>query len=111
MNVTTLRRTSLGVSALAIIGMGTLTVACTPRTQQPTQPDETSLTGPTALPTEKDLRTNVTRTGMSAAPPIHPGGNVPCGFGPAGGAGCHTHRSGGDGGYGGGSDGGGGGGD
>ena len=40
-------------------------------------------------PTEKAVRTNVTRGPDAAAPPAH-GGNaaVPCGFGPQGGQGC-----------------------
>lgn len=96
-----LRRASLLIGTLAIITMGTVTVACTPRTEKPADPGASEI-----APTEKNVRTNVTRTGMSAAPPVV-GGSRPCGYGPSGGAGCQHHR----GGYGGdGGDGGGGGG-
>lgn len=91
--------------------MGTITVACTPRTEQPAQPSETSATDLNVAPTEKGLRTNVTRSPMSAAPPVHAGGSAPCGFGSAGGGPCHHRHGGGYGEGGGGSDGGGGGGD
>lgn len=97
----TLRRASLLISALAIVTMGTVTVACTPRTEQPADPSVSEI-----APSEKNVRTNVTRTGMSVAPP-GVGGSRPCGFGPGGGGPCH-HRHGGYGGDGG--DGGGGGG-
>ena len=106
----TLRKVSLLASALAIITMGTVTVACTPRTEQPADPNATQSE---MAPTQKNVRTNVTRTGMSAAPPPM-SDSRPCGFGPGGGASCHRGGYGGyggDGGYGGyGGDGGGGGG-
>jgi hypothetical protein len=76
---------SLWLSALAVLGMGSVTVACS----RPEKPAETppSQSGTPSSPTEKGIRTNVTRSPMSVAPP---GGNgaVPCGFGPAGGGPC-----------------------
>ncbi len=83
----TLRKAALVLGALALIGMGGLTVACSP---QPEKPAETSTTQPSASPTEKALRTNVTRAPAAAVPGTAGGGNaaVPCGFGPAGGAPC-----------------------
>lgn len=82
-----LRKATLVLSALAVIGMGGMTVACSP---QPEKPAETSVTQPTASPTEKAVRTNVTRAPSAAVPGTAGGGNpaVPCGFGPAGGAPC-----------------------
>ena len=59
------RKVALGLSALAIIGMGSITVACSPRTEKPA---ETSVPSPSGTPTEKGLRTNVTRAPISAAP-------------------------------------------
>lgn len=90
MRSTLLRKAALALSALALIGMGSMTVACSPRTEQPA---ETGVTIPS--PTEKVVRTNVTRAPMSATPQSGGGyggygGNaaVPCGFGPSGGAPC-----------------------
>lgn len=106
----TWQRVGLFASALAVVAMGTLTSACTPRTEQPSDSGVTN-TEPVD-PSEKNVQTNVTRAPMSAAPPMHTDAR-PCGFGPAGGGGCVHHRTGG--GYGeggdGGGDGGGGGGD
>jgi hypothetical protein len=83
------RRISIALSALAVVGMGTATVACSPRNEKPA---ETSVNtpAPSATPTEKGMRTNVTRSPMAAVPPGGAGGNgaVPCGFGPAGGGPC-----------------------
>ena len=82
------RKVALGLSALAIIGMGSITVACSPRTEKPA---ETSGPSPSGTPTEKGLRTNVTRAPISAAPNVGGGGGnpaVPCGFGPRGGGPC-----------------------
>ncbi|MEI6253929.1 MAG: hypothetical protein WCP30_14090 [Mycobacteriaceae bacterium] len=87
----TIRRVSLWLSAVAVLGMGSVTVACSPRTEKPA---ETSVApspgGASPSPTEKGVRTNVTRSPMSAVPPG--GGNpaVPCGFGPAGGGPCNN---------------------
>ncbi|MGV0991789.1 MAG: hypothetical protein ACOYB7_05970 [Mycobacterium sp.] len=83
----TKRRIALGLSALAIVGMGSVTVACSPRTEKPA---ETPSTGSTAIPTEKGMQTNITRAPLSVAPPAAGGGNpaVPCGFGPRGGGPC-----------------------
>ena len=85
----TSRRISLLLSALAVIGMGTATVACSPRTEKPAGTSVTN-SAPSAIPTEKGLSTNVTRAPMSVAPQGAGGGNpaVPCGFGPAGGGPC-----------------------
>ena len=85
----TSRRISILLSALAIIGMGTATVACSPRNDKPA---ETSVNtpAPDATPTEKGMRTNVTRSPMAVVPQGGSGANpaVPCGFGPAGGGPC-----------------------
>ena len=87
------RRISLLLSALGVIGMGTATVACSPRNEKPA---ETSVNtpAPSPTPTEKGVRTNVTRTPMAVVPPGAGGGNpaVPCGFGPAGGLQCGNNR-------------------
>jgi hypothetical protein len=85
-----LRKSALLLGALAIVGMGSVTVACSPRTEQPADTSVTTpATDPSGTPTEKNVRTNVTRTPMSAVPPGG-GGNpaIPCGFGPAGGGPC-----------------------
>lgn len=90
MNTTsTKRKIALGLSALAIAGMGSITVACTPRTEKPAEPG-ISESGPSAVPTEKNMQTNVTRAPLSVAPRAGGGGNPakPCGFGPQGGAPC-----------------------
>jgi hypothetical protein len=88
-DIATKRKIALGLSALAIAGMGSITVACSPRTEKPAEPS-VSNTAPPAEPTEKNLQTNVTRAPMSAGPQRGGGGNpaVPCGFGPQGGARC-----------------------
>lgn len=86
---TTTRKIALGLSALAIIGMGGIT-ACSPSTEKPAEPS-VSNTAPSADPTEKNVRTNVTRAPISVAPPVGGGGGnpaKPCGFGPQGGAPC-----------------------
>ena len=96
MHGTTIRRTSLWLSAVAILGMGSVTVACSPRTEKPaeTPPSSTAEPSPGTAepsPTEKGVRTNVTRAPDAVSPG---GGNpaVPCGFGPAGGAPCTRHH-------------------
>lgn len=83
------RKIALGLSALAIIGMGSITVACSPRTEKPA---ETSVPSSTATPTEKGVRSNVTRAPNSVSPG---GGNpaVPCGFGPQGGGPCSNNNN------------------
>lgn len=83
---TPLRRTALLLSALAVISMGGVTVACSPRSEKPAE----TVKVPETAPTEKSVRTNVTRSPMVAVPPGSGSGNaaVPCGFGPAGGAPC-----------------------
>lgn len=88
----TIRRMSLWLSAVAVLGMGSVTVACSPRTEKPAESSVApSQSSASPSPTEKGIRTNVTRSPMSAVPPG--GGNpaVPCGFGPAGGGPC-TNR-------------------
>ena len=87
------RRIALLMSGLSIITLGGATVACSPRTENPAPP-ETSVNTPPVSPTEKDMRTNVTRSPMVAVPGGGAGGNpaVPCGFGPAGGGPC-TNRN------------------
>lgn len=87
------------LSALAIIGMGTMSVACSPRTEKPSDAPNSNTGNPSTgspsanpEPTEKGMRTNVTRSPMSVAP--NGGGNpaVPCGFGPAGGGPCGNNN-------------------
>jgi hypothetical protein len=88
-----LRRYALVLSALAIVGMGSVT-ACSPRHEKPAEPSVTTpSTGPSGTPTEKNVRTNVTRTPMSAVPPGAGNPAVPCGFGPAGGGPCTRNRN------------------
>lgn len=91
------RKIALGLSALAIVGMGSVTVACSPRSEKPAEPTSTVApnsgtpsSGATAVPTEKGMQTNVTRAPISVAPAAGGGGNpaVPCGFGPRGGGPC-----------------------
>lgn len=79
------RKAAVLIGTLALIGMGGVTAACSPA---PEKPAETSVTKPAVSPTEKAVRTNVTRAPSVAVP--QGGGNaaVPCGFGPAGGAPC-----------------------
>lgn len=80
------RKAALLLGALAVIGMGGVTVACSPA---PEKPAETSVNTPDPTPTEKAVRTNVTRAPMSAGPQGgHGNAAVPCGFGPAGGGPC-----------------------
>lgn len=86
----TVKKASLVMGVLAILGMGTVTVACSPRTEKPA---DSSVSNPEPIPTDKVNRTNVTRGPMSASPPVVGGpgyrnGGVPCGYGPQGGAGC-----------------------
>jgi hypothetical protein len=89
----TIRRTSLWLSALAILGMGWGTVACSPRSEKPAETSVTpSQSSASPSPSEKSVRTNVTRSPMSAVPPGVGNGAVPCGFGPAGGGPC-TRRN------------------
>lgn len=94
-----MKRISLLLSAAAIIGMGSVTVACSPRTEKPADTPGSSAPGsntvtPAPEPTEKGMRTNVTRPPMSVSPNGAGGGNaaVPCGFGPAGGLPCSNNR-------------------
>ena len=87
----TRRRAALLLSALAMVCMGSVTVACSPRTEKPAEPSVTT-PGPEATPTEKGIRTNVTRAPMSVAPPVGGNAAVPCGFGPAGGAPCSRNN-------------------
>ena len=91
--IATSRRMSLLLSALAVIAMGTATVACSSRNEKPAETG-VNTPPPSASPTEKGLRTNVTRTPMAVVPPGVGGGNpaVPCGFGPAGGGPCGNNR-------------------
>lgn len=83
---TSLRKGGLMLAALAVIGMGG-SVACSPKHEKPA---ETNVTTPSVSPTEKSVRTNVTRAPAAAVPNTAGGGNaaVPCGFGPSGGAPC-----------------------
>ena len=96
MHCSTIRRMSLGLSALAVLGMGSVTVACSPRNEKPAETSVAPSPSNTApSPTEKGMRTNVTRSPISAVPPGggFGGGNgaVPCGFGPQGGSGCSSN--------------------
>jgi len=84
------RRIALGLGALAIAGMAATTVACTPRHDGPGQSGPAT-GAPNVTPTEKAMRTNVTRTPQVAAPPqgvVLGNAAVPCGFGPRGGGPC-----------------------
>ncbi len=63
MSGTAVRNGSLLLGSLAVVAMGTLTVACSPRSEQPA---ETSVSVPT--PTEKSVRTNVTKSPVSVQP-------------------------------------------
>ncbi len=91
MRAVTPRRVALLIGAVSIVGMGTVTVACSPRTEKPAEPG-VSHPAPTVrpVPTEKAVHTDVTRSPMVAVPPGGHVGNpaVPCGFGPAGGLPC-----------------------
>lgn len=64
---TTLRKTSLLLGALAIVGMGATTVACSSESEKPA---ETSVSNPS--PTEKNVRTNVTKAPSSFGPQSKP---------------------------------------
>lgn len=90
---TTVKRVSLLIGAAAVIGMGGITAGCSPKGEKPA---ETNTPSPTASvsPTEKGVRTNVTRSPMVATPGGGQGGNaaVPCGFGPQGGAPCSNRN-------------------
>lgn len=92
MQGTTIRRTALWVSAFAVLGMGSVTVACSSRPEKPaeTSPAPSQTNAPST--SEKAVRTNVTRSPISAVSPGG-GGNpaVPCGFGPSGGSGCSSN--------------------
>ena len=83
------RKAAMLLGALAVIGMGGVTVACSPAPQD-APPAGVTTTSPTVSTTEKAMQTNVTRAPMSAAPAAGGGGNaaVPCGYGPGGGARC-----------------------
>ncbi len=86
-----IRTLTLCMSGVAVIAVGSVTVACSPRAERPAEtsvPPRSSSATPS--PTEKNVQTNVTRAPMSVSPG---GGNVavPCGFGPAGGGPC-TNR-------------------
>lgn len=87
----TIRRMSLWLSALALIAMGSLTVSCSSRTDEPVETPSPSQSTVEPSPTQKAVRTNVTRAPDAVSPG---GGNpaVPCGFGPAGGAPCTRHH-------------------
>lgn len=88
-----IRRMSVGLGALAILGMGSITVACSPRSEKPAETSVAPSPGSASpSPTEKGVRTNVTRAPDAVSPGA--GGNpaVPCGFGPAGGGPCTRHH-------------------
>lgn len=90
--IPTKRKIALGLSALAIVGMGSITVACSPRTEKPAEPS-VSNSAPSAAPTEKNVKTNVTRAPLSVAPPMGDGNAAkPCGFGPQGGGPCSNNN-------------------
>jgi len=57
------RNGSLLLGAIAIAAMGTMSVSCSPKSEQPA---ETSVTTPT--PTDKAVRTNVTKSPVSVGP-------------------------------------------
>ncbi len=74
------QKIALGLSALAVIGMGSVTLACSPRSEKPA---ETSDTAP-ATPIEKHVRVDP-----------DPGGGdngSACGFGPEGGLPCNSNH-------------------
>lgn len=81
------RKAALLLAGLAIVGMGATTVACSRGADKPA---ETPAPPASVAPSEKAVRTNVTRGPDAAVPPVQGGGNaaVPCGFGPQGGQGC-----------------------
>lgn len=86
------RKASALLGASALIAMGGLMTACSPRNEQPV-PTESPSSAPSANPTEKNVRTNVTRPPMSVAPNGGGNGAVPCGFGPAGGGPCSNNNN------------------
>lgn len=88
----TLRKTSALLGASALIAMGGLATACGTRTEQPAPSESPSSSAPVS-PTEKNVRTNVTRPPMSVAPNGGGNGAVPCGFGPAGGGPCSNNNN------------------
>lgn len=87
----TRRTVALLLKALVVVGVGSGALACTPRTEKPAEPVTSQSPGPSAVPTEKNVQTNVTRAPMSVAPPAGHNAAVPCGFGPAGGGPCTRH--------------------
>ena len=71
MRATAVRRGSLFLGSLAIVAMGTVTVACSPRTEEPAKtPSGTSVAVP--APTEKQVRTNVTKSPILDTPQNKP---------------------------------------
>ncbi|MCW1958243.1 MAG: hypothetical protein KIH64_006810 [Mycobacterium sp.] len=62
-----LQKIALLFAAAAIVGMGSVTVACSPRSEKPVE--STPAPSVSVEPTEKKVRTNVTR------PPIIGGGS------------------------------------
>lgn len=83
------RKAALLLGALAVVGMGATTVACSPRADKPA---ETPTPPASVAPSEKAVRTNVTRGPDAAVPPVGGNAAVPCGFGPQGGAPCSNNR-------------------
>ena len=83
------RKAALLLGALAIVGMGATTVACSTRADKPA---ETPAPPASVAPSEKAVRTNVTRGPDAAVPPVGGNAAVPCGFGPQGGAPCSNNR-------------------
>jgi hypothetical protein len=66
------RKVPLALGTLAIVGMGTGTVACGRTDQKPA--DTTPTSSAVVSETDKAVRTNVTRgPNMSAQPPAHSG--------------------------------------
>lgn len=83
------RKAALLLAGLAIVGMGATTVACS---RGGDKPAETPAPPASVAPTEKAVRTNVTRGPDAAVPPVGGNAAVPCGFGPQGGAPCSNNR-------------------
>lgn len=73
MRSTAVRKGSLLLGSLAVAAMGTVTVACSPRTEEPAEPSGASVSVPS--PTEKQVRTNVTKSPILDAPPQKPSTN------------------------------------
>lgn len=88
-----MKRIPVLLGAAAVVGMATMSAACSPRTEKPADKPASSTEAPSPAPepTEKGVRTNVTRAPMSVSPG-GAGGNpaVPCGFGPSGGLPCSS---------------------